>query len=638
MTSPNTVYVALAYGGQAITDPSKLDVEGVRLTTTAIAGIYKITTNDYEWGEIRYTDNNKNNVVYVMPVLPLAGAYWTDEPDTDHIIRDYEEVNGVYDDSFWVMVNTNGMETYTVSAISGPVTLTFDRIDEYNWAFYRVRLKTNEFTEKTQAEFRVDYTFYDDEQQPPQLLSDSFNFSVTLRNAEPVTRHDICRILYAELDLAFDPSMMDPAFTDVNDRTEDYQAIYACANAGIIGAKDESGAFKPYDSVTRAQAARMINLAGITKVSDVQIPADCTYSWAKDYIAYALGTGWMSCDDDGMFRPNEALYMNEITPVDTIEQAASVVEDIAASVDENSSAAEVEAAVEQIKSVDTASLAQAMQEANASANAPDPGQQGCDPAPAEPTIIDQIAQVDAAYASQAGIDVAVDVSDDESIKEISDLVTGDESNSNVTIVGAALNADEGVQEMSLIIDKAEDQRVDESTVYNKTVEFSMELSGAAIDATTGALDVPVLVTIPIPEYYREDRAVITHYQDGAEQGEVVDASFSTDNSGQQFARMVLTHFSDFTIEQEMMGAEASAQGVDILAIFAKADLAGSDLAIYTVYSEDGEMLNSSIASVNDIQDEVQVRCDRDEAFTVKIFRLDENFRPAAEAVEISVTQ
>ncbi len=192
--------------------------------------------------------------------------------------------------------------------------------------------------------------------------------------------------------------------------------------------------------------------------------------------------------------------------------------------------------------------------------------------------------------------------------------------------------------MSLIIDKAEDQRVDESTVYNKTVEFSMELSGAAIDATTGALDVPVLVTIPIPEYYREDRAVITHYQDGAEQGEVVDASFSTDNSGQQFARMVLTHFSDFTIEQEMMGAEASAQGVDILAIFAKADLAGSDLAIYTVYSEDGEMLNSSIASVDDIQDEVQIRCDRDEAFTVKIFRLDENFRPAAEAVEISVTR
>ncbi len=203
----------------------------------------------------------------------------------------------------------------------------------------------------------------------------------------------------------------------------------------------------------------------------------------------------------------------------------------------------------------------------------------------------------------------------------------------VNVVGAAVNAEEGGGEVTLSIGAASDGlEKKDSTLYEKNLQFSMGLDGAEFD-DAGELAVPVVVSIPVPDYYRPGKAVVTHHSDS--QDERMDANITT-SGGAVYANLVVTNFNDFTISQEMMAAERSNGAIDISSIFAGVDLEGCRNVIYSIYDTDGRMVADELTTVDNFVEELSLACDLNHAATVGIFRLNEFFCPVGEKVTLEV--
>ena len=101
------------------------------------------------------------------------------------------------------------------------------------------------------------------------------------------------------------------AYTDAND-IEYTEAVDVMSALGILDGFTD-GSFKPTNSLTRAQAAKMVAyiLNGGTDVNDLYSGAntfsDCTTNWAKGYIAYVNQTGIVAGVGGGKFNPNGTL-------------------------------------------------------------------------------------------------------------------------------------------------------------------------------------------------------------------------------------------------------------------------------------------------------------------------------------------
>ncbi len=119
--------------------------------------------------------------------------------------------------------------------------------------------------------------------------------------------------------------------------------------------------------------------------------------------------------------------------------------------------------------------------------------------------------------------------------------------SQISVVGAGLNNKTDDGEITLNVGKAKDENHIRDEMYDSTiaVDFSMDLENVR---NTENLDVPVKITLPIPENINPDVLAILHYKSDGSYEEVFTNKFQKD--GKWFVSFVLTSFSDFAMVQK----------------------------------------------------------------------------------------
>ncbi len=165
----------------------------------------------------------------------------------------------------------------------------------------------------------------------------------------------------------------------------------------------------------------------------------------------------------------------------TTEAVDNTLDDALAKVEEDP-----DAAVEQIKDLDTTDLAVAMQ--------------------TDENVLDRMKELEDAYAASKGIEVTTEVSD-----EIENLI----DTSMISMTGVALNAAEDTTNMTMSFstpDEGNEILID-GWQYRNTVQFNIDLNG---EVYTDELSVPIRITIPVPEGLPQERLEILHYhRDGS---------------------------------------------------------------------------------------------------------------------------
>lgn len=124
----------------------------------------------------------------------------------------------------------------------------------------------------------------------------------TFKPNNPVTREQAAKILATALKL---DTTGTENYPDVSPDNWSYKYIVAVTKAGIFGG-DENGNFKPFDNLTRQQAAKIIVEAfDFTGSSELTFGDKANIqSWAVPYVKTAVANGILKGDDQGNFNPN----------------------------------------------------------------------------------------------------------------------------------------------------------------------------------------------------------------------------------------------------------------------------------------------------------------------------------------------
>lgn len=151
-------------------------------------------------------------------------------------------------------------------------------------------------------------------------------------------------------------------------------------------------------------------------------------------------------------------------------------------------------------------------------------------------VIDQLTELENAVGGAAPVTVSDEVAID---------------GNKVSVVGANLNnAAESTNPITLVLGKAENEEDSLAAAYDNivAVKFSMTLDNVADPEN---LEVPVKVTIPVPDGVNPNFLVILHYKQNGEIEELMDGigAHVYKEGGQWYASFVLTSFSDFAITQ-----------------------------------------------------------------------------------------
>ena len=114
----------------------------------------------------------------------------------------------------------------------------------------------------------------------------------------------------------------------------------------------------------------------------------------------------------------------------------------------------------------------------------------------------------------------------------------------ISIVGANLNAPTGNENIKLIVDVPKEENTIPAGVNSIiAVPFSMDLENAENSAH---LDVPVKITLPVPDNMNPNKLVIVHYH--ADETEILTPTIHAEG-GKLYASIVLDKFSDFAISE-----------------------------------------------------------------------------------------
>ena len=238
-----------------------------------------------------------------------------------------------------------------------------------------------------------------------------------------------------------------------------------------------------------------------------------------DWVAKEFGTGYYSFKVRLLSKDLNAVAngeWSEMSPTYYLEKDTSYVEEIITELDKiDTSTATTEEIREAVQEIDTETLKEAMQDDKANSG-----------------IMESIAALEEAVGGPA----AVEVSEAAAAFDVS----------QVSIVGANLNnAESESAPITLVLDKPEEEHVLD-TLYNSAVavSFSMDLENVK---DTENLDVPVKITLPIPETINPNFLVILHYHANGTVEEVHPYTFKS--GGQWYAEIVLTSFSDFVMTE-----------------------------------------------------------------------------------------
>ncbi len=134
------------------------------------------------------------------------------------------------------------------------------------------------------------------------------------------TRAEFASMIAKAMGYESEPSDSDTMFPDVPNDFWGKAAINFCAQNGIIEGYDD-GTFKPNQTITRQEAAAILNnafdLAEKYGISDEQFPDDGKIAnWASDHVYAAKASGLMNGDKDtGNFRPTDTIKRCEAASI-----------------------------------------------------------------------------------------------------------------------------------------------------------------------------------------------------------------------------------------------------------------------------------------------------------------------------------
>lgn len=176
----------------------------------------------------------------------------------------------------------------------------------------------------------------------------------------------------------------------------------------------------------------------------------------------------------------------------------------------------------------------------------------------ENTLIDQLAGLEEEILKDAELGVSVDV--EEGVEDFIEDAFGDVKN-DASILGAVLNAEEGVSEVKLVLGNPEDAHIGDEQFgdfnADASVLFSMTLEGVGNDSQ---LDIPVKITLPVPANIGDlTKLVVMHYHDGSTEGQKVKYTLFTNEEGKAFVSFVITGFSNFLIGEKVVDITLTAK-------------------------------------------------------------------------------
>ena len=206
---------------------------------------------------------------------------------------------------------------------------------------------------------------------------------------------------------------------------------------------------------------------------------------------------------------------------------------------------------------------------------------------------------------------------------VTDSMRGHFTEDDIAVTGAVMNVQNTSSPVTLTIDAPHEADNYADSQYSSAVEFSMTL-GNAIEP----LEVPVMVTLPVPAGIEPDALVILHeLSDGSV--DRVEYTLSVED-GQTFASFVVTEFSDFTlaqVENDMFDAKLEGSTASVTVYGSS----GSSI-VCAVYDADGRMLSSDTrklaASWQTLEFNVPSGAER-----VSFILLDSEYRPVMESIE-----
>ncbi len=101
-------------------------------------------------------------------------------------------------------------------------------------------------------------------------------------------------------------------FYDVDTQTEGGRAIYAMSEKGIISGYG-NGFFGPDDTLTRAQAVKIINrVFGYENKAEIKFSDVNADAWYYNDVAIAVEAGYIKGYGDGLFGPDETLTREQV--------------------------------------------------------------------------------------------------------------------------------------------------------------------------------------------------------------------------------------------------------------------------------------------------------------------------------------
>lgn len=146
----------------------------------------------------------------------------------------------------------------------------------------------------------------------------------TFKPNDPVLREQAAKILATALKL---DTTGTENYPDVSPDNWSYKYIVAVTKAGIFGG-DENGNFKPFDNLTRQEAAKIIVEAfGFKGSSELTFGDKANIqSWAVPYVKTAVANGILKGDDQGNFNPNANIKRGDFALM--IQRALNAVEEV----------------------------------------------------------------------------------------------------------------------------------------------------------------------------------------------------------------------------------------------------------------------------------------------------------------------
>ena len=160
-----------------------------------------------------------------------------------------------------------------------------------------------------------------------------------------------------------------------------------------------------------------------------------------------------------------------------------------------------------------------------------------------PEVLDNIEFMESCYEEEMGISVSVDVTSDVQMDGVPE---------DISIIGAALNAEAANSNVSLNVTKPDREYVIDPMAYKNIVFVDMNLTNVELNPD-GSLKVPVYITMPVPENITVPQNFrILHYKYSSDEYELLHPLLSDDN---KYASFALTHFSPFAfveaVEEEI---------------------------------------------------------------------------------------